>query len=188
MKQEEEESYKHFHLSSLGTTGFQESTTVTSEASGALSKESGEEPTWNPGSEMCQNVHMDIGSFKESVCASNDFCKSEDVSHSKIGTNFCMEVKLDHHQPKLSQNNLELFVDLRVHSCSDLMLNVNGDTYSKNHGSPPQMCDATEYRSAACEAMQSMCDGSGTLVQQATKKRRLTPLEEGLSSNEVLHE
>lgn len=188
-KQEEDESYKHLLHSSLGTTGFEEPTTITSEASGAyLSKESGEEPSWNPGSDKCQNVHMDIGSFKESIYASNDSYKSEDVNHSKIGTNLSMEVKLDHHQPKFSsQGNLELFVDLRVHSCSDHMLNGNDDTYSKNHGSPPQNCDALEDRSAVCEPMESMCDGSGTFVQQATKKRRLTPME-GPSSDEVLHE
>lgn len=184
-KQEEDGNYKHFQ-SSLGTTGFEKSTTITSEASGAyLSKESREEPSWNPGSDICQNVHMDIGSFKESKCASNNSYESEDVNDSKIGTNRSVEVKLDHHQPKFSsQDNLELFVDLRVHSCSDHMLNGNDHTYSKNNGSPPQNGDALEDVSAACGPMKS--DGSGTFVQQATKKRRITPMEEGPSSNEVL--
>lgn len=177
MKQEED---KHFHHLSLGTTGFQEPTTITYEAPGAyLSKESREEPSSNPGSDTCQNVHMDNGSFKESVCASNDSYKSEDINHSKIGTNLSMEVTLDRHQPKVSsQTNLELFVDLRVHSCSDQMLNGNDDTRYKDHGSPPLNCDALE----------DMCDGSGTFVQQATKKRRLTPMKDGPSSDKVLHE
>ncbi|KAL8126470.1 hypothetical protein AgCh_013671 [Apium graveolens] len=177
-------SSKHFHQS-LGTIGFEESTTITSEASSAyLSNESREEPSWNPGSDICQNAHMDIGSFKESICASNDPYKSEDVNHSKIGANLSMEVKLDHHQPNFSSHdNLELIVDLRVHSCSDHMLNGNDDTYSKNNGSPPQNCDAQEDGSAACEPMNSMCDASGNFVQQATKRRRM---EEGPSSDEVL--
>lgn len=187
--EEEDESYKHCHRSSLGNTGFEEPATITSEASGAyLSKESGEEPLRNPGSDTCQNVQMDIGSFKKSICASNDSYKSEDVNHSKFGSDLSMEVKLDHHQPKFSsQDNLELFVDLRVHSCSGHMLNGNDNTYSKNHGPSPQNCDALEDRSAACEPMKSISDGLGTYVQQVTKKRRLTPMEEGLSSDEVLH-
>lgn len=190
MKQGEDESSKQFPCSSLGIAGFQEPTTITSGASGAyLSKESADEPLWNPESKICQNVPMDIGSFNESICASNDLFKSEDVNHSKIETNLSMDVNGDHHQPKFSsQNNLELYVDLQVQSFSDHMLNGKDNAYSKNHGSPPQNFDAPEDRSVACEPMQSKCDGSGTFVPQATKKRRLTPMEEGQSSHEDLDE
>ncbi|WOG91556.1 hypothetical protein DCAR_0310805 [Daucus carota subsp. sativus] len=186
---QEDKSYKHSCCPSLGTTGFQEPKTSTSEACVAyLSKESGAEPLWNRESNMCQNVLMDTDSSKESICASDDLLKSKNAIHSKIGTNLSMEVKLDHHQPKFSSlGNLELFVDLRVPSSSDHMLNRN-NTFSKNCGTPPRNCDALEDRSAACAPVQCICDGSGTGVQQATKKRRLAPIKEGPSLDEDLHE
>ncbi|KAL1822962.1 probable ubiquitin-like-specific protease 2B isoform X2 [Daucus carota subsp. sativus] len=187
--EQEDKSYKHSCCPSLGTTGFQEPKTSTSEACVAyLSKESGAEPLWNRESNMCQNVLMDTDSSKESICASDDLLKSKNAIHSKIGTNLSMEVKLDHHQPKFSSlGNLELFVDLRVPSSSDHMLNRN-NTFSKNCGTPPRNCDALEDRSAACAPVQCICDGSGTGVQQATKKRRLAPIKEGPSLDEDLHE
>ncbi|WOG91558.1 hypothetical protein DCAR_0310807 [Daucus carota subsp. sativus] len=186
---QEDKSYEHSRCSPLGTTGFQEPKASTSEACVAyLSKESGAEPLWDRESNTCQNVLVDTDSSKESICASDDFLKSENAIHSKIGTNLSMEVKLDHHQPKFSSlGNLELFVDLRMPSSSDHMLNGN-NTLSKNCGSPPRNCDALEDRSAACAPGQCICDGLGTGVQQATKKRRLAPIKEGPSSDEDLHE
>ncbi|XP_063945845.1 uncharacterized protein LOC108214077 [Daucus carota subsp. sativus] len=187
--EQEDKSYEHSRCSPLGTTGFQEPKASTSEACVAyLSKESGAEPLWDRESNTCQNVLVDTDSSKESICASDDFLKSENAIHSKIGTNLSMEVKLDHHQPKFSSlGNLELFVDLRMPSSSDHMLNGN-NTLSKNCGSPPRNCDALEDRSAACAPGQCICDGLGTGVQQATKKRRLAPIKEGPSSDEDLHE
>lgn len=192
----EEETGMHFGYSPSAQTGFERLTAITPEGSGPyLSTGFGGEPSWNPESTVQQTAHDDIDSLPvTSIC--DDSLEAEETNDSRVGINLSLEVKIDQPGYPLT-DNIECLPDCLAPTTNELldpdsqnnpghMLNGNDNADPVTPcpkdllGLTPQQCDTQENGIETCEGEQSFSDDSVSEpnVQHATKKRRLTPLEE----------